>query len=100
MENENSYERTIDKKMYMATVFEIFSKDGRVMRFLFPIEDTENILETLIKRIIIEAFKNTFECFAFDYNAEESIETKGWKFFDNIEEFKRMGIDFDKPVFL
>lgn len=79
-------------------VVEVSTKDARVLKFYFPLEDKEESGERTLK--VMESFAFPDEdkqVFAFSHKMA-NMEIDGWTIFIDLNEYDRMGIDYQNEV--
>ncbi len=95
--HRRSVEKRVDRKVYMAICLEIASKDSRTFRFLFPMDEKDNTVDKALDYTEANVFsKEDLRVFAFSHKLTEK-EPDGWSVFNDMEEYKRMGLDFSNP---
>lgn len=91
--------KNIDKKSVTSFCLDISTKDGREFRFSFSSFDKDNLGEKIHERLKMFVFSEDIKfAFAFAYKGEYPI--NGWEVYNDIKEWKRMGINFDVKVIL
>lgn len=89
--------KTIDKKSFAGSCVDVVTKDGREFRFTFFTFDKDNLADKVHERIKLFAFnEDVRNFFAFSY--KRKFPTNGWEVYNDLKEWKRMGIDFDAKV--
>jgi hypothetical protein len=86
-----------DKKALSGVCVDIYAKDGREFRFTFFPYDKENLGDKICKILKVYAFnEDPRYLFAFAYKREFPV--NGWEVYNDIKDWKRMGIDFESKV--
>ena len=88
----------MDKRTQTLDIIELFTKDARRLRFSLPTELKESSLDKVFT--VIESFAFPEEdrhVFAFIHKmSNRGVE--GWTVFADLDEYSRMGIDYQKKV--
>ena len=93
-------EKAVEKRGTATTlVIEVVTKGVRKLRFLFDGEDKEAVAAHVFRIIDLYAFPQEDKLvFAFSHKFSKGT-IEGWEVFMDIDEYRRMGIDYETKVF-
>ncbi len=99
----DSVDKSVDRKTYMAACIDVVAKDLRTFKFLFPLDEKS---PTTVDKVLTCIETATFcgddrRTFAFSHLPSGKPATKnsaGWSIFNDLDEYRRMGLVLDTPV--
>ncbi len=88
----------MDKKLYSSVCLEITTKDARSFRCLFMPSDKDATGDKVFGSIHAYAFPGGEQYFFAFSHRPKSLTVDGWKLYNDLAEYARMGIDFAQKV--
>ncbi len=92
----SAVDKNADKSMGVS--LEVTTKDARSARYLFPPLERDSMGDKIYNGFQVFAFpKESKYFFAFTYK-QIGLTSDGWKIYNDLAEYSRMGISFSSPV--